>query len=389
MPSARLNDRQILERLITFDTTSAKSNLALIDWVADYLDQLGVKVQLSFDEARSKANLFATIGPEIPGGVVLSGHTDVVPIAGQDWSSDPFVLTERDDRLYARGASDMKGFVALALARVADFKTRVRRLPVHFAFSFDEEVGCLGVRHLIHHLPTGEARPQLAIIGEPTSMQVVNAHKGGRRFTTTATGLDGHSSATHRGVNAISAAAEVIRKIDEIAERFRREADPASPFDPPYTTFSVGTISGGTAQNIIARECRFTWEIRAIPGTDTAAIVAEVEGFIATEVLPRMQRVHSGSSVITKPELGVPPLAPEPDGEAERLVRRLTGANGTAVVSFGTEAGLFQEAGLSAIVCGPGSIDQAHKPDEWISLEQFAAGGAFMDRFGGWLSAQN
>ncbi|HVJ55973.1 MAG TPA: acetylornithine deacetylase [Aliidongia sp.] len=386
-----LGDRQILERLIAFDTTSVKSNLALIDWIADFLDGEGIEVTLSHDEAdphHSKANLFATIGPEIPGGVMLSGHTDVVPVDGQDWSSDPFALTERDDRFYARGSADMKAFIALALSRTAFFKEKVKRMPVHFAFSFDEEVGCLGVRHLIKHLPTGPARPQLAIIGEPTLLQPVNAHKGGRRFTTTVVGLDGHSSATHRGVSAISFAAEIIRKIDQIADRFRETADPASPFDPPYTTFNVGTIHGGTAQNIIARECRFTWEFRAVPGTDTAAIIAEVEGFIAGQILPRMQRVYPGASVTTKPEPGVPPLTPEKDGKAENLVRQLTGANGTGVVAFGTEAGLFQEVGMSAIVCGPGSIDQAHKPDEWISLEQFQAGGTFMDRFGAWIGNQ-
>jgi acetylornithine deacetylase len=382
-------DREILEKLIAFDTTSIKSNLALIDWVADFLDAASVPVTLSYDETRSKANLFATIGPQSPGGVVLSGHTDVVPVDGQDWTSDPFVLTERDDRLYARGAADMKAFIALALARVGDFQRQARRVPVHFAFSFDEEVGCLGVHHLIDHLPTGEARPRLAIIGEPTSMRIVNAHKGGRRFTTKVTGLDGHSSAPHRGVSAISMAAEIIRKIDAIALRFRETADPASPFDPPYTTFNVGTIQGGTAQNIIARECRFTWEFRAVPGTDAGAIIAEVEGFIADDVLPRMRRIHPGASVATEHAIGVPSLAPEINGPAEALVRQLTGANGTAVVSFGTEAGLFQQAGMSAIVCGPGSIDQAHKPDEWISLEQIAAGGAFMDRFGGWLAEQS
>jgi acetylornithine deacetylase len=384
-----LSDRRILEKLISFDTTSVKSNLALIDWVADFLDGQGIKTSLSFDETHSKANLFATIGPETPGGIVLSGHTDVVPVDGQDWTSDPFVLTERDDRLYARGASDMKAFVALALSRLEDFKAKALRLPVHFAFSFDEEVGCLGVRHLIHSLPTGAARPRLAIIGEPTLLQVVNAHKGGRRFLTIVTGLDGHSAATHRGVSAISAAAEIIRKIDQVALRFRETADPLSPFDPPYTTFNVGTIQGGTAQNIIARECRFTWEFRAVPGTDTKAIIAEIEGFIAAEVLPRMRRVYEGASIVTEHAIGVPPLAPEKDGPAEGLVRQLTGANGTGVVSFGTEAGLFQEAGMSAIVCGPGSIDQAHKPDEWIALEQFAAGGAFMDRFGAWLATQS
>jgi len=386
--AAVLDDRTLLGHLIGFDTTSVKSNLALIDWVANYLDGHGITSRLTYDEAKQKANLFATIGPEIPGGIVLSGHTDVVPVDGQPWSSDPFTLVERDGNLYGRGTADMKGFIALAIARAVQFKAQATRVPVHYAFSFDEEVTCNGVRHLLADLPTGERRPRLAIIGEPTSMSVANAHKGAAILTTRITGLEGHSSAPDKGVNAIMAGAEILQLIGQMAAERRTNPIAGSPFDPPYTTFNVGEIQGGTAHNIVARDCRIVWQYRLIPGDHGHDIVDRLERFVTTDLLPRMQAIHPGASVTTEHEIDLPGLQPEPGGEAEALVRELTGANGTIVVSFGTEAGLFQQAGMSAVVCGPGSIEQAHKPDEFISLDQYAQGGRFLDRLGGWLAKQ-
>ncbi len=280
----------------------------------------------------------------------------------------------------------MKGFIALALSRTGMFVAAARRVPLHLALSFDEEVGCLGVPHLIDDLP--EWRPRLAIIGEPTSMRPVNAHKGCSVFTTVVTGLDGHASAPQRGVSAIGAAVEIIAALGRIAERHRLDADATAPFDPPYTTINVGRIEGGTAFNVIARECRFDWEIRPLPGLDPAAILAELDGFVAGDLLPRMRRIHSASSVVTNPVVAVPGLAPEPHGAAETLVRALSGGKPSGTVAFTTEAGLFQQAGLSAMICGPGSIADAHKPDEFISLAQMEAGGAFLDRLAGRLASQ-
>ncbi|GGF39803.1 acetylornithine deacetylase [Aliidongia dinghuensis] len=382
------HDRALFDRLIGFDTTSAKSNLALIDWAANYLDGHGIATRLTYDADQQKANLFATIGPEIPGGVVLSGHTDVVPVDGQDWSSDPFRLVERDGKFYGRGTADMKGFIALALARAERFKQQARRVPIHYAFSFDEEVGCHGVRHLLADLPTGERRPRLAIIGEPTLMTVANAHKGATILTTRITGLEGHSSAPDKGVNAIMAGAEILQLIGRMAEERKAKPVAGSPFEPPYTTFNVGVIEGGTAHNIVARDCRIVWQYRLMPGDHDHDIKERLGRFVEDELLPRMRRVHPGAAIVTEADIDLPCLVPEPEGAAEALVRELTGANGTSVVSFGTEAGLFQEAGMSAVVCGPGSIEQAHKADEFISLDQFAQGGRFLDRLGDWVAKQ-
>lgn len=386
--AAVLDDRTLLGHLIGFDTTSVKSNLALIDWVANYLDGHGIASRLTYDEGKQKANLFATIGPEIPGGIVLSGHTDVVPVDGQAWSSDPFKMVERNGNLYGRGTCDMKGFIALAVARAVQFKGQAKRVPVHYAFSFDEEVSCAGVRHLLTDLPTDERRPRLAIIGEPTLMAVANAHKGAAILTTRITGLEGHSSAPDKGVNAIMAGSEILQLIGQMAAERKASPIANSPFDPPYTTFNVGVIEGGTAHNIVARDCRIVWQYRLIPGDHGHDITERLERFVNDDLLPRMRAIYPGAVVETEHEIDLPGLQPEPDGEAETLVRELTGANGTTVVSFGTEAGLFQQAGMSAVVCGPGSIEQAHKPDEFISLDQYAQGGRFLDRLGGWLAKQ-
>ena len=379
----------ILERLVAFDTISAKSNLELIDWIADYLDGHGIKSVLTRNPEGTKANLFATIGPGERGGVILSGHTDVVPVEGQAWNSDPFRLETRpadqgSDRLYGRGTADMKGFIALVLAMVPQALAQPLEIPLHLAFSYDEEVGCLGVPDLIRGLPKDAARPRLAIIGEPTEMQVANAHKGIHFLRTQITGHEAHSSTPERGVNAIAAAAEIIAEIGRLAAECRAAARPDSGFDPPYTSFNIGRISGGAAVNIIARDCAFEWEFRAVPGEDGAALQRRIDDFVTAELLPRMRAGHPEADVETRTMARVPPLVPDPASPAEALARRLTGANTTTTIAFATEAGLFQAAGIPAVICGPGSIDVAHKPDEFISREQLAAGEAFLDRLLAW-----
>jgi acetylornithine deacetylase len=386
---------EILDRLIAFDTTSSRSNRDLIDWVSGYLTQYGIAATLipgsgPGSAGEGKANLFATIGqitgqPE-RGGVILSGHTDVVPVAGQEWHSEPFRLTEADGRLYGRGTADMKGFIALVLALVPEAVGRDLSVPLHLAFSHDEEVGCLGAPALIKALPEGIARPAMAIIGEPTSMQVANRQKGLWFFRTRVTGREGHSSAPDLGVSAIAAAAEIILEIGRLHAEGRAAARPVSGFDPPHTTMSVGTIGGGTAVNIIARDCAFEWEMRNLPQDDAAALKSRIDLFVAETLLPRMRAVYPQASVETETVVAVPPLVPVPGSPAEELARHLTGANTTAAVSFATEAGLFQQAGIPAIVCGPGSIAVAHKPDEYITRAELAAGQKFLDRLLDWAA---
>jgi acetylornithine deacetylase len=374
----------ILERLVAFDTTSSRPNLALIEWIALYLDGFGIGSTLSGDPASGKANLFATIGPADRGGVILAGHTDVVPVTGQAWDSDPFRLSERGGRLHARGSADMKGFVALALAMVPEAVARPLAVPLHLAFTHDEETGCFGAPSLIAALPDGAARPRLAIVGEPTSMQIANAQKGCAFFRTTVTGRDGHSSAPGRGVSAIAAAAEMIGEIGRIAAEAAERGQRDSGFDPPHTTLSVGTIAGGAAVNIIARDCTFTWDLRALPGDDTAALKARLDGFVAAHLLPPMRAVAGNAAIATETIVDVPPLVPMPGSPAEALARRLTGANTVTTVSFASEAGLYQQAGIPAIICGPGSIDVAHQPNEFITREELAAGQLFLDRLLDW-----
>ncbi|MGH7046942.1 MAG: acetylornithine deacetylase [Stellaceae bacterium] len=370
----------ILERLVAFDTVSAKSNLGLIDWVADYLDGHGIASSLTRNPAATKANLFATIGRDDRGGIILSGHTDVVPVEGQDWQSDPFRLDLREDRCYGRGTADMKGFLALCLALVPQAVARPLEIPLHLALSYDEEVGCLGVPALIASLPEGIARPRLAIIGEPSEMRVANAHKGIHFLRTRVIGHDGHSSHPERGVNAIAAAAEIITEIGRLAAECRAAAGAGSRFDPPYTSFNIGRIAGGAAVNIIARDCTFDWEFRPVPGADGAALQRRIEEFVARDLLPRLRAGHPDASVETKAMALVPPLVPDPASPAEALAHELTGANAATTTAFATEAGLYQAAGIPAVICGPGSIAVAHQPDEFITRAELAAGAAFLDR---------
>ena len=382
------NTIDILERLISFPSVSARSNLDLIQWIRDELARHDIKSDLvPAPDGQPKANLWASIGPAAPGGLVLSGHTDVVPVEGQPWTSDPFTLTQRDGRLYGRGTSDMKSFIALCLALVPEMLARPLKVPIHFAFSYDEEVGCLGAPHLIAELGKRFPKPALAIVGEPTELKLGTRHKGCYSFETEITGRDAHSSQTHKGANAIVAASEIVAEIDRIAEELKRSAFNDANFEPPYPTINVGRIDGGTAVNIVARRCTVHWDFRATPGADPSLVLPQLERFITGTVLPRLQRAASEASIVTRPRAQVPPLVDEPGGAAESLLKFLTGANQTIGLAFATEAGQFQAAGLSAIVCGPGSILQAHQPDEFIELSQIEAGEAFLRKLIAWAQA--
>ena len=382
----RLSTTDMLARLIGFDTTSANSNLALIDAVADYLDGHGIASRLIRNEAGDKANLFATIGPAGDGGLVLSGHTDVVPVAGQDWSTDPFEAVSKKARIYGRGSCDMKGFIAACLVLVPEMLAAQLKTPIHFAFSYDEEVGCAGVPGLLAEIANSLPQPAMAIIGEPTSMQLINSHKGIFAFETVLTGLEAHSSATHLGVSAILHGAEFIAFLASLAEEMRQQGPFEQGFEPPYTTFNIGQIKGGTAVNIIARECRIVWEFRPIPGLEIEGLKARITAFAEDELRPRMRVRFPAAEVKTTELAGAPPLVPQEGSPAEALVRRLTGTNRSGSISFATEAGQFAEKDMSAVVIGPGSIDQAHKPDEYVDLSQLAACEAFLKKLIAWAA---
>ncbi len=378
----------ILERLIAFDTTSFKSNLALIDYVADYLTGHGIPSNIISDETGNKANLYATIGPRDRGGVALSGHTDVVPVEGQKWTSDPFTLTARGGRLYGRGTSDMKSFIACSLAMVPEMAARSLSLPIHLACSYDEEVGCIGVHGIVNHIQHDGVAPKIVVIGEPTEMSVVNAHKGCYGVNTTFTGLEAHSSATHAGVNAVAYAAEAIVFLQRLGEELKARTPDDDRFDPPFSTVHVGVVHGGTARNIIPRTCEVKWEVRALPGSGEDEEVRErFDAFVDETILPRMQAVHPDAGVSSDVIAHVRPLAPETDSPAETLVKLLTGTNQSHAVSYCTEGGVFQHAGMSAVVCGPGNILQAHKPDEFIETGQIDACLEFLDSLLDHLSA--
>lgn len=374
--------REMIDRLVGFDTTSRLSNLALIDFVADYLAGHGIESQRLFDKTGKKANLFATLGPKADGGIVLSGHTDVVPVDDQDWSTDPFTVVEHDGRLYGRGTADMKSFSAIALALVPEFLARGLNTPIHLALSYDEEVGCLGAPQIVAMLSKMVFSPSAVIVGEPTEMQVIDRHKGIYRFTTTVTGLEAHSAYTDRGVSAIMVAGRMIEFLDCTARRLRDAAAPETGFDPPFNTIQIGLIHGGTANNILPRHCTFEWEVRVMPDADVETVVlAPLKKFVDEELLPEMHAVSPQTGIETDLLVGVEGLATEHGSPAEALVRALTGDNRPAgAVSFGTEAGLFQRGGTPTVVCGPGSILQAHKPDEFIEIAQVDACIAFMHR---------
>lgn len=380
MAGVRYTPEEMLARLVAFDTVSHRSNLPLIEFVRGYLSGHGVDSTLVPNAQGDKANLYAVIGPRERGGIGLSGHTDVVPVEGQDWSSDPFELTRRDGRLYGRGSCDMKGFVATVLALVPEMVAANLVTPVHLLLSYDEEVGCTGVIPMIDELGQRLPKPRLVIVGEPTMMQVVDAHKSIQEFITVVTGFEAHSSMIHLGANAVMAGAEIIGEIARIRDEMIAAGDPTGRFTPPYSTIHVGEMAGGTAINIVPRSCTIHWEMRGLPGTDPTDVLKRIDRFAATQVLPKLRAVSPDTNIETRLGVFVPPLAPQAGSHAETLALRLAQQNETFAVSYGTEAGHFQRAYIPTVICGPGSIEQAHKPDEFIAGEQLAACAAFLRR---------
>ncbi len=382
--AAVMTYEEILRSLIGFDTVSAHSNKALIDFIESYLAGFDISCNIAPNDEGTKADLIATIGPMVEGGIVLSGHTDVVPVEGQDWHTDPFEMIKKDCKLYGRGACDMKGFIAVALSLLPEFLARDLKVPLHLVFSYDEELGCLGAPTLIARMCKDVPSPQAAIIGEPTSMKLVNAHKGVALFETTVTGRPGHSSQTHIGVNAISFAATCIHYLGEIAEELKVNGTIDERFEPPYSTISPGTIVGGTALNIIAEECKFVWDCRGILSADGEFALRKMEEYCRDTLIPKMRETTPEPDIVTTTKVLAPPLEASDDNPAEALVRQLTGQNQAGVVSFAAEAGLFQEAGVPSVICGPGSIDQAHRPDEYVELSQLKECEDFLRQLADW-----
>lgn len=373
--------REILDHLVGFRTVSRSSNLDLIDWVETYLAGHGVTAQRVWNHDRTKAALYANVGPMVEGGVILSGHSDVVPVDGQDWSSDPWTVTERDGRLYGRGCADMKGFVALALAAVPlALKAGIKR-PLQIALSYDEELGCVGAPEMIAEMARKLPRASAVVVGEPSMMQLVDGHKGGHGGRVDVRGYEVHSSLMHTGVSAVMLAARLIDWANRMNDENRAKPVTALAglFDPPWTTLHVGTIHGGTAGNITARDCTFDMGFRVVPGEDPDDWLARFRAEI-DRLAVEARTIRPEAGIDFEVTYFVPPLVPENDGAAAALIRRLTGQNGTSVVSYGTEAGQFQAEGYSAAVCGPGDIAQAHQPDEWIAVQQFEEGFRFMER---------
>jgi acetylornithine deacetylase len=367
----------ILERLIAFDTTSRNSNLALIEWVEDFLGARGVAAQRVASADGAKANLYALIGPDAAGGVVLSGHTDVVPVDGQLWTSDPWILTERDGKFYGRGVADMKSFIALSLAHVDAALAAPLQRPIVLAFSYDEEIGCLGAPSMIAELAARAPQPGAVIVGEPTSMKVISAHKGVRSFLVEVIGREGHSSLPDHGVSAVAEAMKLMNLVLAMADEARAETH--AHFDPPGPTMTIGRVEGGTATNILARRCVFQWDLRAPTTAQADAIETRFRAAAAALDREIKARAHEGGVTITR-RSNTPGLEIAAASPAETLARALTGDNDVRAASYAAEAGLFQRAGLPAVLCGPGSIEQAHQPDEWITRAQIEEGARFMRR---------
>lgn len=369
-----------LARLVRIDTTSRNSNLPLIDAVEAHVQRLGIATRRVPSEDGAKANLYFSIGPAVAGGVVLSSHTDVVPVDDQDWLSDPWTIEIRDGRIHGRGTADMKAFIAMGLAAIPDMLAAGLRRPVHFALSYDEEIGLLGAPAMIAELTERIQPPSAVIVGEPTEMRVVDRHKGIVGLRTTVIGSEAHSSQTHLGVSANMVAVRLMAKIDEMAQRLAAKG-PAEQGElrPAHTTLTIGLIHGGSAPNVLAGRCEFVWDIRPAPTDDAQALIAEFMDYSAT-LEAGMREPFPACSITTDILSNAPPLKPEADGEAAALAARLTGARSRHAVSFVAEAGQFQRAGFSTVICGPGSIAQAHQPNEFITIEQLGAGRAFMLR---------
>ena len=377
--------QEILGELISFPTVSADSNLELIAYAADLLSEAGAALSISRDETGAKANLFATLGPHVDGGIVLSGHTDVVPVDDQEWTGDPFVMDERGGLLYGRGTCDMKGFIAACLAMAPAYAKLDLKRPLHFAFTYDEETGCFGARALMAEIAKADFRPSVAIIGEPTSMRVIEGHKGCFEYSTHFTGLEGHGSGPDRGVNAVEYAVRYVARLLELKEALKARAPKGSRFDPPWTTINTGALVGGVAHNVIPGKARVDWEMRPVQAGDADFVKADLHAYCAHTLLPAMRAVMPDADIVTETIGEVEGLVPADGNEARAIVMELTGANGADTVPFGTEAGIFQALGMSAVVCGPGSIEQAHKPDEYLALDQLAECLTMLQRLAGKL----
>jgi acetylornithine deacetylase len=375
-----LTPQEMLARLVAFPSVSTTSNLDIIHFCRDWLAQHGVESRLVPSPEGDKANLYATIGPQVEGGVVLSGHTDVVPVEGQNWSTDPWTLTERDGRLYGRGACDMKGFDALVLALVPEMTRAPLKRPVHIALSYDEELACRGAPSMVREMAATLPKPAAVIVGEPTRHAVVTGHKASVQLITRVTGRAVHSSRIDQGVSAVMQAARLITWHEDTMEENRRRAGADSPFEPPYTTLHCGIVQGGAAANVVASQAWFYSDIRAVPTESPLDYLERYRAYARDRVEPRMRAIAPETGIAIEILSEIPGLKPEDDGEAERLTRRLTGDNGTHVVAYGTEAGIFQGVGWSSVVCGPGDIAQAHQPDEYIEVSELAAGERLLRR---------
>ena len=378
--------KHLLAELVGFDTTSHKSNLPLIRFVESYLRQHGVESALVPTPDGEKASLFATIGPSGIGGIALSGHTDVVPVTGQAWSSDPFTLVEREGRLYGRGACDMKGYLACVLAMVPELKARKLVTPIHIAFSYDEEVGCTGVRPMVAELGRSLPLPRMVLVGEPTTMTVVDAHKGPMRWVVRLTGKAAHSSMPHLGVNAITYAGRLLGELERI-ENELKAAEHNDRFDPPYTTLQVTQMAGGNASNIVPASCWLGWEIRRLPGFDGEALDARFRRFAETECLAPMRQAAPEADVDIQVTNAVPAFAADTASGIVPLTLKLARQNKTYAVCYATEASLFQAGGAPSVVCGPGDIAQAHTPDEYIEVAELEKCLAFLGRVVDWAEA--
>lgn len=370
----------MIRKLVGFPTVSRDSNLELIHFIRDTLKPFDADVRLTHDDAKRKANLFATLGPRAEAGIVLSGHTDVVPVEGQPWDTDPFEVVERDGRLYGRGTADMKSFIACALALVPEFVRRGLKTPLHLALSYDEEVGCLGVGRMITDLMRAGVRPRACIVGEPTGMKPVIAHKGKKSYRCTVRGLAGHSAYAPHGVNAVEYAAEAVAFLRNMARRHRDRGPYDRGFDVAYTTVHTGVMHGGVVLNVIPHECTFDFEFRHLPGDDPETLLREFKEFVRTRLEPEMRAVHTASGFVIEPLSEIPLLDTGPENEVVALAQELSGEREFGKVSFGTEASQFHRAGIPTVVCGPGSVEQAHKPNEYVTLEQVAKCEAFLRR---------
>ncbi|MBX2838626.1 MAG: acetylornithine deacetylase [Gammaproteobacteria bacterium] len=376
---------KILEKLVSFDSISGRPTEGIVKYICDYLAHHGIEASLSKDSTGERANVFASIGPKVDGGVLFNGHTDVVPVQGQDWHTEPFTLTQIADRLHGRGSVDMKGFLACMLAAVPVFKQARLTKPIYLAFTFDEEIGGLGMPVLLEYMSAEGIAPDIVIVGEPTESTIVTGHKGGFEMRTEVTGAEVHSCDPTKGVNAIVYAMKMVQKIEDIARLYANSPDSNSPYNPPYTTFNVGKIDGGMARNATAGWCHFDWEIRPLPGEDTQPILTEIQSH-AEELRAQMQAVNPATDIQIITEVAVPALNDQNADAAREFISHITGLNSQQVVSFASDAGYFSDADFSTVLYGPGSINRAHKSDEYITLTELEDGMEFLSKAAQYLS---